>query len=598
MLPVFAILWGCTTPSGPPSVPTGSTETTDTASVASTETFDSSDTSDSAVTEAAPRIVVLMIGDGMGRVQQDAASGYAYGALDALAMQALPHHGTVRTASPSGITDSAAAATAMATGAFTFNGQVGVDRDGVEAESLVELARSLGLGTAIVTTADLTHATPAAFTAHALSRELHEDIAAQQAAAPADVMLGGGAVYFDGLDVPGLITYASEHMDYDLERTDQPSLTEMSISALDSLLESHPQGFFVMIEGARIDMAGHANDLANSVGDTVAFDEAVGAVHAWLEPFDATLVVTADHETGGLAIHSEPAVGVMPDATWQWGLHTNADVDVYGSGPGTELLHEQVVDHRSVHAVLKAQLSDTDFVAPEPVLIPDGHLGDLAHHLSTQLHPTDFGEDHNELIELRVDADDYGLQVGIEGAFEWGRNTVVLLIDADHGAGTGSASMLGAVQDEEGYADGILGRLKLTEPADPGYGADFAVVASGGLDVWLSAVNDLAGLRGLDPLDDLPWLPSVLNYGDGSRDYDSPPVPGRGLEIALPWESLYGATPTEATLAVVAVLVNDDGSYTSNQALPPFDLAEGAGEAPVALPGVAVIRFEAGSIQP
>ena len=145
---------------------------------------------------AAPA-VILLIGDGMGPGQLDAASQYRFGARGRLAMQALPYRGAVRTASPSGITDSAAAATVMATGVYTFNGGIGVDRWNRPVETLIERAHARGWATGVVTTTSLPHATPAGFTAHVGSRGQLVEIADQMVRGThPDVMLGGGSLYF------------------------------------------------------------------------------------------------------------------------------------------------------------------------------------------------------------------------------------------------------------------------------------------------------------------------------------------------------------------------------------------------------------------
>lgn len=541
-----------------------------------------------------PRIVVLMVGDGMGSAQLDAASGYLHGATEALAVYDLPHRGRLRTGGPSGITDSAAAATAMATGVYTHNRKIALDRDGQDRKTLVELAREVGLSTGVVSTASLAHATPASFTAHVEDRGSYEEIAQQQLSFPPDLMFGGGADYFGGDTAPGMEIHAGDHMDYELDRTNQPSLTEMSITALDRLEDENANGFFLVIEGARIDMAGHGNDLPNVVGDTLAFDAAVTAVSEWLDSRDGTLIVTADHETGGLTIDSAPEIGVLPDVSWRWGLHTNVDVDVFGSGPGTEVIDGQLIGHPTVHAALRGRIIDEPFIAPEPVLLPDGNLAELSLVASTQTQVTDFGEGYNQLDAMLVGGDSHGLNIGFEGTFEFDANAVVVLVDTDYGGPEGHASMLGAIQDSDGDIDAILAGLRLTAPADAAFAADFAVVAYGGEEVWLDALAARGGLRGLSDPTNLPWLASVVNYGVGSRDAGSSPVPGLGLEISIPWTSVYDGTPQAATIALAAVLVNDDGSYTSNQALPPFPDANGAGPNPVALPGVVVMTVADG----
>jgi alkaline phosphatase len=583
-----------------------------------------------------------MIGDGMGRAQLDAASLYAHGTTGALELQSLPMHGSITTASLSGTTDSAAAATTMATGALTLNGHIGVDAEQQPVETLVELAHRVGLAAGVVTTAYLPHATPGAFTAHDASRHNPIGIAADQVnEVRADVMLGGGALYYlpagagsarsdDGLirplqtagyrvvwsgaelaaakgDADRLVgLFAAEHMDYTVDRapqSSQPTLTEMSLAALD-VLDRHPDGFFLIIEGARIDMASHANQLERAVGDTLAFDQAVAAVRDRIgERDDVTLLVTADHECGGLRIEGASVAGELPPVAWRWGEHTNADVDVFGQGPGSEQFDGERRDFRWVHEVAAARLEGRGVVEPAPALVPDGQLGDLPHLAVEQTVATGFGAGFNQLDALRVGADARGLAIGIDGVFEAGANAVVILLDVDLGAGTGVAGLRGALTDRDGRADAILAAAQLEPPPVPGFGAELAVVSWGAIDPRRESLWGDAGLRGLiapyGRPDDLAWYGVATNFATAAvaRGAPAEAVAQAGFEVVVPWSSLYpdraGSIPPGAVVGVAAVLVNDDGGYTSNQALPPFPAgAANPGRAPVALPGVVEIAID------
>jgi alkaline phosphatase len=582
-------------------------------------------------------VVVLMIGDGMGREIVTAAGLYSNGEAGSLALEQLPAAGEINTGSLSGITDSAAASTAMASGEPTFNGVIGLDREGEAAESLVERAHTLGLAAGVVTTAEVTHATPAGFTAHVRSRASALAIADDQALRTRpEVLLGGGSKYYlpagpdssrtDGgllepLEAEGwqvvrdaealaaadpavsprlLGLFAASHLDYAYDRapdTTQPTLTAMALAAL-RFLDASPTGFFLVIEGARIDMACHANDLPRAVAETLAFDEAVAAVRGWAGARPGvTVVVLADHETGGLSVVAGHDAGVLPDVTWGGGGHTNANVDVFGAGPGTELLAGRVRDHRAVHAVAAADLEGSAPAAPRRVLIPDGHLTDLGHLASRQTAASSFGVGWNQLDAMRLDADRWGLAIGVEGLFQRSRNAVVVLVDVDPGAATGPAELVGALDDATGRVDGILASSRIDASAIDGLGFDFALVAWGGTDAHREDLFDAVGLRGLHPpygaTDDLAWYGAAITFGERVRPTVEPlaSAEGEGLEASLPWSALYpglaGAVPPGATIAVAAVLVNDDGGYTSNQALPPFDAgASEPGRAVAALPGV------------
>lgn len=627
---------------------------------------------DTAPPDPAPAVVILMIGDGMGKTHLELASTYATGGANGLAIQALPHRGEIASASLSGVTDSAAAATAMAAGVMTLNGRIGVDREGAPVETLVETALALGLPAGLVTTAALPHATPGAFSAHRLSRQQYVDIADDQAlVVRPTVMLGGGAsfalpagpgsvrddggllapledagytVLLDGaaLTAPGTAPhklagyFAPEHLDYvaDDPGDGQPSLVQMTEAALAAL--DGGEGFFLMVEGARIDMASHGNDLARMVGEMLAFDDAVAAVMSWAagRP-EVTVLVTADHETGGLEVVEPAGVGELPEVTWSTKVHTNSRVDVYGDGPGSEVFDGAVLDHRWVHAVAKSLLTAAPLQPPEAVLVPDGRLADHAWEVVEQTAETGFGGAHNRLDRLTLDADRYGLFVGVEGLFEWDQNAVVVLIDLDYGASTGFASLDGATTDQSGEVDWIVSNLRLTAPDLPGFGTDFVVVVPGGVNPHLEDLWDDAGLRGLLPPygepDNLWWFGAALNFGEGVRTSGDggAPVPGEGLEIYLPWAHLYGASsaggpglptdgseyeegddlalqgppaevppvdsgvPAGATVAIAVVLVNSDGTYLSNQTLPPLPAGTpNPGYEALPLPGVATFQVD------
>lgn len=583
---------------------------------------------------AAKPIVILMIGDGMGRGQLQAASLYAYGQAGQLFMESLPNEGEIETGSLNGITDSAASATAMATGVKTYNRYIGIDREENEVETILERAQRLGFGAGVVSTASLPHATPASFSAHSDERFEYLAIADSQARDVRPfVALGGGALFYNQMGPDsqrtdmGLIDpliqagwqyvytrdqlmladpangqkllgiFAPEHLDYTVDRqpnTSQPTLTEMSLDAL-RFLDSYPQGFFVMIEGARIDMASHDNDLRRAVTETIAFDDAIRAVANWASTRqNVMLVVTADHECGGLEVVTPHGQGQLPDVTWRWGVHTNSRIRIFGQGPLTQNI-PGIHDHTWVYQLMRAHLFTEPLVDPPVVLTPDGNLSDLSHTAVSQAVPTAFGTGINELNELRVDADEYGLFIGIEGLFEWGQNTVTILIDRDFGAATGHASMLDVVTDNSGRFDQILGSLTLTAPAVPGWGADFAIGSWGGSDPKIDELSTDAGLRGLSPVDNLPWLAAATNFGENVRTRSATPrapQADEGYEVFIPWEQIYpalgGMVPVNSTIALAAILVNSDGGYMSNQSLPPFAATQttNPGSAHTALPGV------------
>eukprot|EP01120_Amphizonella_sp_Union-15-10_P008063 TRINITY_DN2822_c0_g1_i1.p1 TRINITY_DN2822_c0_g1~~TRINITY_DN2822_c0_g1_i1.p1 ORF type:complete len:477 (-),score=92.47 TRINITY_DN2822_c0_g1_i1:19-1449(-) len=229
------------------------------------------------------------------------------------------------------VTDSAAGATAWSCGLKTQNNRVAVDSNLKACGTILEAAKAQNMKVGLVSTSEVTHATPASFSAHAESRNEKEFIAKQQIQLKMDVQFGGGYNVFkdnnesllktaqlEGINIittveefsgpltmPVLGLFAPEQMSYNIDRDPslEPSLAQMTEKALDLLNNDNKNGFFVMIEGSRIDMAAHSNDIAAHYGDILAFDEAVEIALKFAAKDRHTIVViTADHETGGLGL--------------------------------------------------------------------------------------------------------------------------------------------------------------------------------------------------------------------------------------------------------------------------------------------------------
>jgi len=306
--------------------------------------------------------VIFFIGDGVG-------VGYWTAALftaDSLAIEAFPVLGLVDTrADPQIVTDSAAAATALACGVRTYNGAIGVDAEERELTSVLEVAEARGAATGLVATSSLTHATPAAFAAHVARRSMENEIAEQMAASGIEVLLGGGRRRFARAPESGgttlldqlratstCVTTAGEFRALDLARTDrlvglfanghmpaaaerEPDLAEMTAAAL-AILDRDPDGFFLMVEGSQPDWRGHDNEpLAEMMAEMLDFDRAIRAGLAYRADHPGTLIiVTADHETGGLAVEGAGEGGIRLDYTT--GGHTAELVPLFAIGPGAE----------------------------------------------------------------------------------------------------------------------------------------------------------------------------------------------------------------------------------------------------------------------
>ena len=280
--------------------------------------------------------VILLIGDGMGVSTMSLARWYKDGQPLSWDQYVC---GLVRTYSADEpITDSAAAATAMATGHKTKTGFLSVLPDEMNrapVATVLEGARLSGKSTGLVVTCNLQHATPAAFAAHYPRRSDYETICEQIVYNQVDVLLGGGLKYFTGrkdredllqvLKQKGymIITspeelksasssrlaglFAEVDLSYDLDRDParEPSLAEMTETAIKNL-SRNKKGFFLMVEGSKIDWANHDHDPVGSVADMMAFDRAVKvALDYALKERNTAVIVVADHSTGGLTIGND-----------------------------------------------------------------------------------------------------------------------------------------------------------------------------------------------------------------------------------------------------------------------------------------------------
>jgi alkaline phosphatase len=312
-----------------------------------------------------PRNVILMIGDGMGFGQITLAE---LSAATPLNMESMPYTAFVKTQSLDAVTDSAAAGTALATGFKTKNGMIGVLPDGTIVPTILEKAIRLRKAAGLVTTTTITHATPAAFGSHVASRGDEADIAPQFIERRIDVLLGGGRSVFlpksdkdsarkddrnllqeareAGYTIVGNredLLSADEHRLLGLfqassltTKAPEPSLAEMTGKAID-VLSQDKEGFFLMVEGGQIDWRCHDNDLVGAAKQTLDFDTAVGkALDFARKHRDTLVIVTADHETGGLSL-VYPDEGMRIKAKWTTTGHSGCNVPLLAYGPGAGL---------------------------------------------------------------------------------------------------------------------------------------------------------------------------------------------------------------------------------------------------------------------
>jgi alkaline phosphatase len=304
--------------------------------------------------------VILMIGDGMGPTQIEAGALYKG---EALTMQGFPYMTKVETRSANAlVTDSAAAATALATGTRTNNGTVGRDKNGNDLTTIVDVASSLGKRTGVITTEEIYGATPMGFSGHSNKRDSQSELV-KSAVASSNVNFFGCNLLADkyknyfaegGYET---IEYAENISDTTSEKVFgsyiiEPLAEEMwadgAMVGFDRLvtealeyLSQDEDGFFLMAEGAHIDHGGHNNDITYMLEELISFDNAVKAVLEWAKDRDDTVViVTADHETGGLILHEDVThedmllayEGERIGYDWTTTGHTDTDVNFYVNG--------------------------------------------------------------------------------------------------------------------------------------------------------------------------------------------------------------------------------------------------------------------------
>ena len=305
-----------------------------------------------------PRNVIFMIGDGMSAEHIAAAWVCNGGKLN---MDQLPYSAMSRTYSADNlITDSAAGGTALACGAKTNNGMLGRTPDGHTLYSLAVDFSAPGVDKEIglVVTKAITDATPAAFYAHTSSRKNTEKIAKQLTDAGIKVVVGGGAAAFTEEQIAKLKSVPGAHVllaapgdcPYAAERGDMlPEQTEKALS----VLEKSPRGFFLMIEGSEIDSASHKGDLNKAVAEMLDFDKALGVVLEWMRSHpDTLLVVTADHQTGGLVIHGGDVARGKVSASFSTSNHSGIMVPVFAAGKGAENFHG-ILDNTAIPSIIR-----------------------------------------------------------------------------------------------------------------------------------------------------------------------------------------------------------------------------------------------------
>ncbi len=336
-----------------------------------TEAEQASDEADlpekSELTEA--KNVIILIGDGMGQNQTQLSQWYFSGARTPYNMQSMPYVGLSKTYSANeAVTDSAAGGSAIATGIKTDNYHIASGYLISKNKNLTEYALEKGMAAGILTTTDITDATPAVFSSHAEDRLYRAEIASEQASSGIDIIMGSGGEHFPDLisgmeqesyshvttadelraldksaKVIGLCGVTGDLYQSESEPGTEPLLPEMVETAINMLDGRTENGFFLMAEGATIDHYCHSNHASGMIAQAKLFDLAVGkALEFARNDKNTRVIVTAAHETGGIGLlesaDTEAEDSVLGKYEWTTGNHTSANVPIYAYGPGAEKL--------------------------------------------------------------------------------------------------------------------------------------------------------------------------------------------------------------------------------------------------------------------
>ncbi|GAA4903540.1 alkaline phosphatase [Ferrimonas pelagia] len=289
--------------------------------------------------DVAVKNVIFMIGDGMGPAfvtahRYDVAGQPGNAVVPTIFDELMVGAAATYPNDDTWVTDSAASATALASGVKSYNGAIGVDGDKLPVRTMLEQAREAGLSTGVVATSQVNHATPAGFVANVASRRMYDVIAEQYVnkriadKTMLDLMIGGGQTYFSrekgGLadqlkelgfeqawdmaqmqqlqSLPAMALMAEKGMPYAIDTEHPDRLKLMTDKALE-LLSTKEEGFFLMVEGSLIDWCGHGNDIRCALGEMHDFAGAIESAKAFVDQNpDTLLVITADHSTGGLTL--------------------------------------------------------------------------------------------------------------------------------------------------------------------------------------------------------------------------------------------------------------------------------------------------------
>tara|TARA_R110002050_G_scaffold92269_1_gene193125 strand:+ start:22466 stop:23596 length:1131 start_codon:yes stop_codon:yes gene_type:complete len=336
----------------------------------------------------APLSIIFMIGDGMGLPQISTAFYFGENSPNFEQFESI---GLIKTSSTSHtITDSAAGATAFSTGEKTYKRAIGISKDSLPLPTILETLQKKGYQTGLVSLTSITHATPAAYYAHVKDRDLQDDIALQLVESNVDFFAGGGLKHFKHradkkdlysklisknykLDSVSLSNYdSSKKNGYLLAEEGLPSKIDGRTSFLQDATKlglnyftEKGAPFFFMIEGSYIDWGGHAMNAELLKEEVLDFDKTLGIVLKYIKKYPNTLlVVTADHETGGVSIGKSYVIdentGEKIEEPKKVSIYFNYDqhsgdlIPVFAKGKGAENFQGIYENNEIYHKMLKA----------------------------------------------------------------------------------------------------------------------------------------------------------------------------------------------------------------------------------------------------
>lgn len=336
-----------------------------------------------ATAQKSPKNVIIMIGDGMG---YNTVSLQILDSKGTSNFERFNSIGSTKTYCADGkITDSGAGGTALAVGVKTYNGAIGVDVNKESKPNLMEFAEKNKQATGIVVTCALTHATPAAFSAHQPKRSMYEEIAGDILKSNVDLLVGGGlnhftkrkdgrnlvneavtkgykfyndtTAFFNSTDTKSLVIVADEHLK--AANKDRGNYLPRAVEKSINLLNQNKKGFMMMVEGSQIDWAAHANDTPYIRAEMQDFDKTIGVALDFAKKDGNTLVIVlADHDTGGISLPPAETNSLSEEygdytVKYSTGAHAGTLIPVFAYGPGAEKFQGIYQNNEVFHKIMK-----------------------------------------------------------------------------------------------------------------------------------------------------------------------------------------------------------------------------------------------------